>query len=69
MAKLDDYRLTSLPEQKDPFTQIMDDLSGKPSESRIEKELGSLYPYLKELRSISQMKGVQARLPFVISIN
>lgn len=69
MAKLDDYRITSLPELKDPFTQIMDDLSGKPSESMIEKELGSLYPYLKELRSISQMKGVQARLPFVISIN
>ena len=68
MAKLEDYRITSLPEQKDPFTQLMDDLSGKPSESLIQKELGTLYPYLKELRSISNMKGIQARLPFVIDI-
>lgn len=68
MAKLDDYRIISLPEQKDPFTQIMDDLTGKPSETRIQKELGSLYPYLKELKSFSEMKGVQARLPFILSI-
>jgi len=68
MAKIDDYRITSLPEQKDPFTQIMDDLSGKPSESRIQSELGAIYPYLRELKSFSEMKGVQARLPFTISI-
>ncbi|MHC1775769.1 MAG: signal peptide peptidase SppA [Lentimicrobium sp.] len=68
MAKVDDYRLVSYPEQKDPFTQIMDDISGKPSESVLQNELGSLYPYLKELKSFSGMKGVQARLPFIISI-
>ncbi len=68
MAKLDDYRIISLPEQKDPFTQIMEDLTGKPSETMIQKELGTLYPYLKELKSFSEMKGVQARLPFILSI-
>jgi protease-4 len=68
MAKLDEYRITSLPEQKDPFTQIMEDLSGQPSETQIQKELGSLYPYLKELKSFSGMKGVQARLPFVLNV-
>jgi len=68
MAKLKDYRITSLPEQKDPFTQLMDDISGKPSESLLKSELGSMYPYLKELKSIAAMKGVQARLPFIINI-
>ncbi|MFH1120348.1 MAG: signal peptide peptidase SppA [Bacteroidota bacterium] len=68
MAKLDDYRITSLPEQKDPFTQIMEDISGKPSESLIKREMGIVYPYFKELKSISEMKGIQARLPFIISL-
>ena len=68
MAKLEDYRITSLPEQKDPFTQIMDELTGKPSETRLKKELGLLYPYMKELQSLSGMKGVQARLPFLLNI-
>jgi len=68
MANLEDYRLISLPEQKDPLTQIMDDLSGKPSETMLKNELGSLYPYLKELRAFSGMKGVQARLPFIMSV-
>ncbi|MCO5256350.1 MAG: signal peptide peptidase SppA [Lentimicrobium sp.] len=68
MAKLEDYRITSLPEQKDPFTQIMEELTGNPSESRLKKELGQLYPYMKELQSLSGMKGVQARLPFVLNI-
>lgn len=68
MAKLDNYRITSLPEQKDPFTQLMDDISGKPSETMIQKELGTLYPFLKELKSWAGMQGVQARLPFVIDI-
>ncbi|HPJ62658.1 signal peptide peptidase SppA [Lentimicrobium sp.] len=68
MAKLEDYRITSLPEQKDPFTQIMEELTGNPSESRLKKELGQLYPYMKELQSLSGMKGVQARLPFILNI-
>lgn len=68
MANLEDYRITSLPEQKDPFTQIMEELTGKPSETRLKKELGLLYPYMKELQSLSGMKGVQARLPFILNI-
>lgn len=68
MAKIEDYRLISLPEQKDPLTEIMDDISGNPSETLLKNELGNLYPYLKELRSFSGMKGVQARLPFIINI-
>lgn len=68
MADLEDYRITSLPEQKDPFTQIMEELTGKPSETRLMKELGLLYPYMKELQSLSGMKGVQARLPFILNI-
>lgn len=68
MAKLENYRLVSLPEQKDPFTQIIEEISGKPSETTIQKELGSFYPWLKEMRAWAAMKGVQARLPFILTI-
>lgn len=68
MANLTDYRITSLPAQKDPITQLIDDLSGKPSETRLMKELGALYPLVKELRQISGMEGIQARLPFIMNM-
>ncbi|HAH58308.1 MAG TPA: signal peptide peptidase SppA, partial [Bacteroidales bacterium] len=68
-AQLTDYRLISLPEQLDPITQLMNELQGKPSGDKLKKELGTLYPYIKQLQSIAQMEGVQARLPFIMSIN
>ncbi|MFZ4706023.1 MAG: signal peptide peptidase SppA [Bacteroidales bacterium] len=68
LAKLEKYRVTELPEQKDPFTMIMEEI-GKDNSSRILKsELGENYAYLNYIREIAQMKGVQARLPFQISI-
>jgi len=70
MAKLDDYRIVSYPEQKDPITQIMEDISGsEPSESKLKEEFGIFYPYYKEIKSLSNMKGVQARMPYSIEIN
>lgn len=70
-ANLKDYRLVSLPEQIAPFTQIMNELQGKPSgdKMKMKMELGILYPYLKQLQSLAEMEGVQARLPFIMSIN
>ena len=68
LANLEDYRITSLPEQKDPFTQLMDELQGNPSENRLKKELGALYSYFSEVKALAEMEGVQARLPFIINI-
>ena len=68
-AQISDYRIISLPEQTDPLTQIMNELQGKPSDDKLKQELGILYPYLKQLQSFAQMEGVQARLPYMISIH
>ena len=67
-AKLKDYKLVELPKQKNPF----DDIFGK-KESELEtrflkRNLGPTYTYLKYLRQILEMKGVQARMPFDIVI-
>lgn len=69
MAEVEEYKILSLPKQKDPFQQIMDELMGKSTQSMIEKELGVNYKYYHYIKEVSEMKGVQARLPFEISIN
>jgi protease IV len=68
LAKLEKYRVTELPEQKDPFTMIMEEFGNDKSSRILKAELGDNYVYLNYIREISQMKGVQARLPFQISV-
>jgi len=68
LAKIKDYRLLSLPEQKDPFQQIIDQIMGNSPSSRLQQYLGEdylLYQYLKEIR---EMKGVQARMLYELEI-
>jgi protease-4 len=68
LAKLENYRTTSLPEQKDPFTQFMEGLSGEPTDVMLRKEFGNMYQYVKELKSLTEIQGIQARLPFILNI-
>ncbi len=69
MAGLDDYRIISLPAQKDPFTQIMEDLTGDSEDAHLRNQFGVFYPYFKEIKALSNMKGVQARMPYIIEVN
>lgn len=69
MAGLDNYRIISMPAQKDPFTQIMEDLSGNPSEAKLKAQFGIFYPFYKEIQYLSTINGVQARMPYTIEVN
>ncbi|MGB1204852.1 MAG: signal peptide peptidase SppA [Chitinophagales bacterium] len=67
----DDYRLTNYPIVEDPFEKIMKEITGGSSTAQTEilkAELGSLFPYFEQIKSLEKMKGVQARLPFVIEV-
>lgn len=68
LAKLEKYRVMELPDQKDPFTMLMEEFSNEGYSRFIKSELGDNYVYLNYIREISQMKGVQARLPFEFTI-
>jgi len=68
MAGLEDYRVTELPEAKDPMEQMMKQLSGGGEEALLQARLGNYYTYMKEIETMMNMKGVQARLPFMIHI-
>jgi protease IV len=69
LANIKDYRIISLPEQKDLIGQIFDELLGSSRVSYLEKELGDNYKYYQYLKQVKEMKGIQARLPFYISFN
>ncbi|MCK4638650.1 MAG: signal peptide peptidase SppA, partial [Bacteroidales bacterium] len=68
MAELTEYRTIELPIIKDPFQKLFEELVSGAKTSYIKKELGKNYTYYKYLKSISEMDGVQARLPFEIII-
>ena len=68
IAGLEEYSITSLPYQKDPLQQILDDLTGGGNDTRIRKELGSYYTYYEFITSIDEMDKIQARLPFEMQI-
>lgn len=68
LAKLEDYKLVGYPKQKDPFVQLMEQISGDETSTFLRNELGSNYQYYEYLKNMSQIKGVQARIPYEINI-
>ena len=68
LAELDDYRIQSLPVQKDPIMQILEDLTGE-SSILIGKEFGVFAKYMKYFNTIQNQDLIQARMPFDLEIN
>lgn len=69
MAEITDYRIKELPELKDPFSEILEGLFGNQSTRVLQENLGEYYNYFEYIHSVSNMDGVQARLPYYIEIN
>ncbi|MES2630177.1 MAG: signal peptide peptidase SppA [Bacteroidota bacterium] len=73
LAKLKEYRITKLPELKDPFMELLGKFTGQEMETRFVKEkLGDnyqVYQQFKYFEQISKMKGIQMRMPFILEMN
>ena len=69
LAEIENYKIRSLPTQKDFMQQIMDDFMGKKTRAGLQKELGENYKYYQYIKEISKLKGIQARMLFDIYIN
>ncbi|RZT97391.1 protease-4 [Ancylomarina subtilis] len=67
-AGIEDYRISSLPKEKDPFQAIMDDLTGNVKIRILKSELGVNYQYYEKTKEIMNMGGVQARIPYQIDL-
>ncbi|WP_338868358.1 signal peptide peptidase SppA [Spirosoma sp. SC4-14] len=62
-----DYRLKYQPRKKPFFEQLMNAFGGD-EDSQMQAKLGDLAPYVKYLKKLKTMEGIQMRLPFEITI-
>ncbi|QJW89308.1 signal peptide peptidase SppA [Spirosoma taeanense] len=62
-----DYRTRYQPRKKPFFEQLMSSFTDD-EDTRIQAQLGELAPYVKYLRKLKTMEGIQARLPFEMDI-
>lgn len=70
LAKIKEYRTAELPELKDPFTTIINELTGESISTLFAKgEFGESFKSYNEIRSFIKNQGVQARLPVWIKMN
>ena len=67
-AGIEEYRLTSLPKEKDPFQAIVDDLTGNVKMRVLKSELGVNYKYYEKSKDIMNMGGIQVRIPYQIDL-
>jgi protease-4 len=75
-ARLEQYRLTVYPKVKDPFMQLVEDLTGNTIQTMIEKKIKASFPALSaHLPWLNQPEEwnlgtmIQAGLPFAVGLN
>lgn len=72
-AGLEKYRVSEYPVTKEPLEQLIDEFMGN-KETRfngqavMKDKLGEMFPYYNYLKEIKELKGVQARIPFIVDI-
>jgi protease-4 len=63
------YSVRELPVAEDPYMKLISQLSGNMKMSLLRKELGESLRYYNELKEMSTLSGIQARLPYFIEIH
>ena len=69
MAKLESYRIKSLPEQIDPMEELINNFTGISKAYFLKNELGNSFKYYKNINQIINMDELQMRLPLYYEIN
>jgi protease IV len=68
MAKLEKYRIITLPEQENFLQRILESISADAKAKNVREALGEVYPYYMQMKKILNMRGMQARMPMEIVI-
>ena len=68
-ANLEDYAVLSLPREKTPYEYFMELMNAKSEAIFNPDNLGILFGYYSTMKDISEMEGVQARVPFEMVVN
>ena len=68
MAKLPEYKIIALPKQKDQLQELLGNGKEELETRSMKTNLGEHYIYIKQLKNVLQLKGIQARLPYEMII-
>ncbi len=63
-----DYSVKYYPQKQNFLENFFNESLVKIKESRLKEELGPLYPAAKQIKELRALQGIQARLPYKISI-
>lgn len=70
LAELDDYRTTDYPKVKEPIQQLMEEWLGEENvraQAMLKYQLGDQYKHYRLVKDLAESKGVQARMPYLLS--
>ncbi len=68
LAGLENYRIVKLPELPDPFTELLKGGTNNARNRWLKKELGESWRYYDQIRQLTGMKGIYARMPYDLEI-
>ncbi len=68
LIKSKNYRLVEYPNIDDKWLQILSAFDDE-KEKEIKSQLGDFYSMFQQIKSVSELKGVQMRIPYSIEIN
>ena len=69
LAKIKDYEVISLPEQKDPLINIVKKIGGSANISEmVAEKIGINTDIINPIKDIMQTDKIQARIPFIIEL-
>ncbi|MFZ4545473.1 MAG: signal peptide peptidase SppA [Saprospiraceae bacterium] len=75
MAGISTYKIKEYPASKEPIQQFIDEIMGNKDDENssfsrqlIRTEMGTLYPYFEQIKSLQNMSGIQMRMPYMIEI-
>jgi len=68
-AELENYRIVELPYQKDPFVQMVEDISGEGISLYQKIKYGALYMDMIQLRKLVEFEGFMTRIPMFYPIH
>jgi protease IV len=69
LANLENYSLREYPLTEDPYTRLLSGFAGEMKTGFLKKELGDNLKLYEEVKEITGLTGIQARLPYFIEIH
>lgn len=67
-AELDEYKIVTYPAISDPFESLLGNSKDRISQWFLKQELGVAYPAYQQAKGTLEQTGIQARLPYTITI-